>query len=141
MRYAGFSQGLWDILFNYYDFGNEKDPRITILMLTMALLKAAGQKWGAPGRIKASTEVSNNLFFPPSLSPSPHNLLDSLYLNKHLNSSKLDLWKMELHSFRTSVWPLKASNNVLVLYESIFDLRGSQLRGAQLSTSSSLPLE
>lgn len=83
MRYAGFSQGLWDILFNYYDFGNEKDPRITILMLTMALLKAAGQKWGAPGRIKASTEVSNNLFFPPSLSPSPHNLLDSLYLNKH----------------------------------------------------------
>lgn len=65
VRYAGFSQGLWDILFNYYDFGNEKDPRITILMLTMALLKAAGQKWGAPGRIKASTEVSNNLFFSP----------------------------------------------------------------------------
>lgn len=30
-----------------------EDTRITILMLTMALLKAAGQKWGARGRKKA----------------------------------------------------------------------------------------
>ena len=36
----------------FFQAGYKKDIRITILVLTIALLKAAGQKWGALGRIK-----------------------------------------------------------------------------------------
>lgn len=36
----------------FFQVGYKKNIRITILMLTIALLEAAGQKWGALGRIK-----------------------------------------------------------------------------------------
>jgi len=35
----------------FFKASYKKDIRITILMLTIVLLKAAGQKWGALGRI------------------------------------------------------------------------------------------
>lgn len=48
-HYVEIIQGLQDF---FSQASYKKDIRITILVLTIALLKAAGQKWGALGRIK-----------------------------------------------------------------------------------------
>lgn len=50
LHYSEFSQGLQDFFF--FQTTYNKDIRIPVLVLTIASLKAAGQKWGTLGRIK-----------------------------------------------------------------------------------------